>query len=130
MTLMTAFRIVTMVTVIALVALMLYAGSPTDLWWWAGALPLGLWVIGPAAAPYLLAARRSRRWFSITMLLYLAASSSLSGVAYDAAFFRSSSSTAALVMVFVPLYQWLALALLLLICLGTAAWLTRRDKAA
>jgi hypothetical protein len=32
--------------------------------------------------------------------------------------------------VFVPLYQWLALALLLVVCRGTASWLRRQDKAA
>jgi hypothetical protein len=130
MTPMTAFRIVTVATALALVALLTYAGQPKDLSWWAGALPLALWVTGPVAAPYLLAARQSRRWFSIAMLLYFAASSIFSGVVYHDAFFRSKSSTAALVMVFVPIYQWFALALLLLICLGAAAWLTRRDKGA
>jgi hypothetical protein len=130
MTPMTAFRIFTVAAFLALVALIIYAGNPKDLWWWAEALPLALWVVGPAAAPYLLAARQSRRWFSIAMLLYFAASSIFSGLVYDDAFFRSKSSTAALVMVFVPIYQWFALALLLLICLGAAALLTKRDKAA
>ncbi len=52
------------------------------------------------------------------MFLYLAVSSIFSGFAYHDAFFRSKSSTAALTLVFIPLYQWLALALLLLLCLG------------
>jgi hypothetical protein len=69
-------------------------------------------------APCLIANRKSRRWFSVTMLLYLAVSSMFSGFAYYDAFFRSKSSTAALVLVFIPLYQWLAFALLLLLCLG------------
>jgi len=64
------------------------------------------------------------------MLLYFAASSIFSGLVYQDAFFQSKSSTAALAMVFVPIYQWFALALLLLICLGAAAWLTKREKAA
>jgi hypothetical protein len=130
MTPMTAFRILTVATALALVALMIYAGQPKELSWWAEALPLALWVAGPAAAPYLLAARQSRRWFSIAMSLYFAASSIFSGLVYHEAFFRSKSSTAALAMVFVPIYQWFALALLLFVCLGAAAWLTRRDKAA
>jgi uncharacterized Tic20 family protein len=130
MTLMTTFRSLTVATVLALVALMLYAGKPQALSWWAEASPLALWVIGPVAAPYLLAARRSRRWFAIALLVYFAVSTLFSGLAYLDAFFRPSSSTAALVLVFVPIYQWLALALLLVVCCGTASWLGRRDKAA
>jgi hypothetical protein len=52
------------------------------------------------------------------MFLYFVVSSIFSGLAYYDAFFRSKSSTAALVMVFIPLYQWLGLALLLFICFG------------
>src|ERR1700722_11374743 len=127
MTLMMAFRVFTAAAAIALSGLMLYVGQPTDLWWWAGALPFAVWVIGPTAAPYLLAVRQSRRWFRVAMLLYFMAASSFSGLVYYDAFFRSGSSTAALVLVFVPLYQWFALGLLLLICLA-ASWLIRRSK--
>ena len=52
------------------------------------------------------------------MFLYLAVSSIFSGFAYYDAFFLSKSSTAALTLFFIPLYQWLAIALLLLLCLG------------
>lgn len=52
------------------------------------------------------------------MFLYLTVSSIFSGFAYYDAFFRSKSSTAALTLVFIPFYQWLAIALLLLLCLG------------
>jgi uncharacterized membrane protein YgdD (TMEM256/DUF423 family) len=108
---------------------MFYVGEPGHLWWWAGALPLVLWVIAPAIAPYLIAARKSRRWFSIAMFLFLIASTIFSGVIYCDALLLSSSSTAALVMVFIPLYQWMALAFLLLICLGVTAWLARHGNA-
>jgi hypothetical protein len=57
------------------------------------------------------------------MFLYLAVSSIFSGFAYYDAFFRSKSSTAALTLVFIPFYQWLAIGLLLLLCLGI-----RRDR--
>jgi hypothetical protein len=83
-----------------------------------GGLPFALWVIGPAVVPCLIANHKSQQWFSITMFLYLAVSSIFSGFAYYDAFFRSKSSTAALTLVFIPLYQWLAIALLLLLCLG------------
>lgn len=126
---MTTFRILTAAAALAMIALLLHAGQPEELSWWPAALPLALWAVGPTLAPYLLAARQSQRWFSATMLLYFAASSILSGAAYGDAFFRSQSSTAALVMVFVPTYQWVALALLLFFC-RAAVRLTGRGKAA
>jgi hypothetical protein len=64
----------------------------------------------------MIANHKSRHWFSIAMFLYLAVSSIFSGFVYYDAFFRSKSSTAALVLVFIPLYQWLAIALLLFLC--------------
>lgn len=114
--LVSALRILSALVAFVLGALILYAGEPSVLRWWMVGLPLALWVIGPAVAPCLVANRRSRPWLSITMLLYLAVSSIVSGFAYDDAFFRSKSSTAALTLVFIPLYQWLALAPLLVVC--------------
>ena len=128
MTLMTGFRIVTVAVVFGLVALLLWVGQPANLWWWASALPTGAWVVGPAAVPYLLAAKWSRGWVSIVMFTYFAASSALSGLVYFDAFYRSRSSTAALVLVFIPLYQWCLLAVLLMGCWGVA-WLLRRATA-
>jgi hypothetical protein len=118
MTLITLLRIVGAFVAFASGALVFYAGKPSDPRWWIGGVPFALWVIGPAIVPCLIANHKSRRWFSVTMLLYLAVSSILSGFTYYDAFFRSKSSTAALVLVFIPLYQWLAFALLLLLCLG------------
>jgi hypothetical protein len=118
MTLITVLRILCALVAFVLGALVFYTGEPSNLRWWIGALPFALWVIGPAVAPCLIANHKSRQWFSITMFLYLAVSSIFSGFAYYDAFFRSKSSTAALTLVFIPFYQWLAIALLLLLCLG------------
>lgn len=113
---------------LALCALMLYAGEPNSLSWWAPALPFAAWIIGPAVAPFLIAKCKPRPWFYVTMLLYLIVSSTISGFVYFDAFFQSKASTAALVMVFIPLYQWVALAFLLLLCFGVAVWLSQRRK--
>lgn len=118
MTLITALCISCATVAFGLAALVFYAGEPGCPGWWIGALPFALWVIGPAVAPCLIANHKSRQWFSITMFLYFAVSSIFSGFAYYDAFFRSKSSTAALTLVFIPFYQWLAIALLLLLCLG------------
>ena len=118
MTLMAALRISCATVALGLAALVFYAGEPSRSGWWIEALPFALWVMGPEVVPCLIANRKSRLWFFITMFLYLAVSSIFSGFAYYDAFFRSKSSTAALTLVFIPFYQWLALALLLLLCLG------------
>lgn len=118
MTLIAVLRILCALVAFLLGALVVYAGEPSRPGWWIGALPFGLWVIGPAVAPCLIANHKSRPWFVITMLLYLAVSSIVSGFAYYDAFFRSKSSTAALTLVFVPFYQWLGIAFLLLLCSG------------
>jgi hypothetical protein len=125
---MTVFFGLSVVIAVALGGLMLYAGEPGQLWWWAGALPLALWVLGPAVAPYFIAARKTRRWFSIVMFLFLITSTIFSAFIYHDAFLLSGSSTAALVMVFVPLYQWTSLAFLMLICAGIGAWLARHGN--
>ncbi len=118
MTLITALCISCATAAFGLAALIVYAGEPSRPGWWIGALPFALWVIGPAVAPCLIANHKSRQWFSIMMFLYFAVSSIFSAFAYYDAFFRSKSSTAALTLVFIPFYQWLAIALLLLLCLG------------
>lgn len=117
MTLITVLRMLCALVAFVLGALVFYAGEPSHLRWWMGGLPFALWVIGPAVVPCLIANHKSQRWLSITMFLYLVVSSIFSGFAYYDAFFRSKSSTAALTLVFIPFYQWLAVALLLLLCL-------------
>ena len=112
---LTALKMLTLLVVAALIALMLYAGQPTSLFWWASALPFAAWIIGPAALPYVFAKRfRMHRWAAFAMLAFLAASSAWSGYIYYEAFFVSTSSTAALAFVFVPLWQWAALGLVAL----------------
>jgi hypothetical protein len=63
--------------------------------------------------PMASAAMAFRHDFSISRCFQRLLWSGLSG-----SFFRPTSSTAALVMVFVPIYQWLALTLLLVLCFG------------
>lgn len=93
-----------------LAALLLHVGNPRSIDWWWTAIPLGLWVIVPAVLPWLIARLRRRPGVALVMLIFLIASSLMSGIAYHGAFFRSTSSTAALVLIFVPLLQWVALA--------------------
>lgn len=115
-----ALRWFTIVAAGALIALMLYAGEPTKLWWWLLAIPFGAWIIGPAIVSYLFANRfKDISWLTYLMLAFLALSGAWSASVYYEAFFVSTSSTSALVMIFVPLYEWAELACLALLS-GTA----------
>ncbi|WP_260598317.1 hypothetical protein [Sphingomonas endolithica] len=124
-------RFLTIAIVGVLIALMLYAGEPAELWWWLLALPFGVWIVGPAVIPYFFARQcRTRRWFVHVMLALLTVSNAWSASIYYHAFFVSTSSTAALVMIFVPLYQWTSI-----VCLGVLGgvaiiWSNRRKSPA
>ena len=122
-----ALRILTGVVVLSLIGLLLYAGEPEETWWWLFAIPVSAWIIGPAVMPYF-AARRwaNRNWFVWTMLIFQVLSSGWVASVYYEAFFVSTSSTASLVLIFVPLYQWGALACAALLCLCAKLWLKRR----
>jgi hypothetical protein len=66
---------------------MLYAGEPDNLSWWVRVLPFAAWMIGPAVAPFLIARWQARQWLSVTIFLFLVASSAFSGLVYREAFF-------------------------------------------
>jgi len=110
---------------VGLVALMLHAGDPGNPDWWGYAAPFALWVCGPAIAPWLIARRWPRRIVVRAMVGFLLVSSALAALAYWDAFFRSTSSTAALVLVFVPLWQWLGLAAVAVVALVLASRTSR-----
>jgi hypothetical protein len=59
------------------------------------------------------------------MAAFLTVFAVLSTIAYHDAFFVSKSSTAALVMVMVPLYQWAALVIFGIVGTGLTVW---RDR--
>ena len=96
------------VVAFGLIALMIHTGDPSSSSWWLAAIPFALWIVGPAIVPYLLARRQRNRATSVAMLGFLVISTILSGIAYYQAILVSQSSTAALVFLFVPLYQWTA----------------------
>lgn len=107
---------------VGLIALMIHTGDPSSSSWWLAAIPFALWIVGPAVVPYLLARRRRDRLTSIAMIGFLVISTALSGIAYYQAIFVSESSTAALVFLFVPLYQWTAFLVVAGVILAATAW--------
>lgn len=114
------------IVVVALFGLMIHTGDPSSSSWWLAAIPFALWIAGPAVAPYLLARRRRNRVAVGAMLAFLIVSTSLSAIAYYQAIFVSTSSTAALVFLFIPLYQWTAFLVVAGVVLAVAAFARRR----
>lgn len=102
---------------IALIQLMV--GDPQTPSWWLLFLPFFLWTIAPIAIPL---AGRSTGWFVTSGVGLLAA---ISLYLYGQAMLGSDpSSTAALIFIFFPLYQWVGVAFVFLI-----DWLSRAGQA-
>ena len=119
-------RFLTVGTVLALVALLLHV-SNREAFWSLSTLAFAAWIIGPTVTAYVLARRfKHRTWFPYVMLAFLAGFAVLSTLAYYDAFFVSKSSTAGLVMVMVPFYQWAALVIIGTASAGVAVWHDRR----
>ncbi|MAF30036.1 MAG: hypothetical protein CMI50_16460 [Paracoccus sp.] len=102
-------RLAAIVAVVAIVGVCLNAGEPPEHWWWIFALPLMAWMVGPAIAAYAIAKRRPSLTRIATMGIYMAAFMLTSAVAYYDGLIAPQSSTAGLVTIFLPLYQWGAL---------------------
>jgi hypothetical protein len=97
---------------------MLYAGSPSELQWWSEMPIFGTWCL----FPYLVLILLSWRWASSTtaqVLLGVAAVVTTVPVPFvlHDAFVAHHSSTAALVFLFLPLYQFFVV-----VPLSLAAW--------
>lgn len=67
------------------------------------------------------------RWFVYLMIALLALSSTGAAFLYYQAFVISTPSTAALVVIFAPLYQWIALTIVGLLGGAVIAWHRSRD---
>lgn len=114
------------VVTVGLLTLMIHSGDPSSSSWWLAAIPFALWIAGPAVVPYLLARKRRNQTVVITMLGFLTLSTLLSAVAYYQAMFVSTSSTSALVFLFIPLYQWTAFLVVTGIVFAATAFARRR----
>ena len=92
----------------ALVGIMLRAGEPSDPSWWMLLIPFLGWCLAPIVVP-LSAARRS--WF-MTIGMALLCAVSLYIYLRDM-FGPGARSTSALIFLFLPIYQWVAVAVLI-----------------
>ena len=95
------------------------AGEPGDLWWWVVGLFFFVWMVAPIAVPLLV-------WFRdwlVTIGIGLIAAHGV--YAYERDMFGPGArSTSALIFVFLPIYQWAAV-LLLLVVAGASRRLIR-----
>ena len=123
-----ALGIIGIVVAVGLLGLMIHSGDPASSSWWLAAVPFAIWIVGPAVAPYLFARKRRDPRSSIAMLGFLVVSTALSAIAYHDAMFVSASSTAALVFLFVPLYQWTAFLVVAGVALAVAAFARRGGR--
>jgi hypothetical protein len=92
------------------------AGNSSELRWWLSEIPFFLWIVAPIAAAYLV------RWDSWLYTIGLAAIATYSLYIYERDMFGPGArSTSALIFVFLPLYQWAAVAMLVAV-----VWTIRR----
>ena len=101
---------------LALASIMVQAGEPTSLEWWALFIPFFAWSIAPLAVPLLLPLR------SWLIVLGTGAIAAHGWYTYEQQMFGPGArSTSGIVFVFLPIYQWLAVFILL-----TLAWAAKR----
>jgi drug/metabolite transporter (DMT)-like permease len=99
--------VVTVVVNLALLGLIASAADTSD-WFW---IPFAVWMLAPTVLPCALASvGRPRRWFALVMLVYCVGSALFAALAYFEALYRSESSTAGLIAIFLPIYQCVVLA--------------------
>lgn len=84
------------------------SGDPADPWWWVIDVPFFLWIVAPVATPLLL---RLNSWFLAAGAGAMAAHG-LYVYATDM-FGPGARSTSALIFIFLPLYQWVGAAVLI-----------------
>lgn len=85
----------------------LRAGEPWEIWWWALEIPFFLWIIAPIVTAYLL------RWENWLFAISLAAIAVYSLYVYERDMFGPGArSTSAIIFIWLPIYQWIAVGLL------------------
>jgi hypothetical protein len=98
--------------VIGVLVMSLRAGEPEKLWWWLGALIFVVWISSPVLGGLWLWRLLSRQGAKVLYLLLLAIIA-IAGFAlqWHTMFIGPSDAQNALILVFVPLYQWVAVGL-------------------
>jgi hypothetical protein len=99
---------------LAIAIMMIRVGEPTAFIWWIGALPFLAWCVAPVGAALF--------WSSWTVIAGTAMIAAWGLYEYNVGLFGPGArSTSGLVFVFLPIYQWIGIAVVLAII-----WLVRR----
>ncbi|HEU5286020.1 MAG TPA: hypothetical protein VFU20_05860 [Sphingomicrobium sp.] len=101
---------------LAVLTTMLQAGEPNAFWWWLLFFPFYAWWLAPVGLPLFYP------WPSWFITLPIGAMAAYSSHIYERDMFGPGArSTSALIFIFLPIYQWMAVGVLI-----GVAWLTRR----
>jgi len=93
------------------------AGDPGELWWWLLEIPFFLWIVAPIITAYLVG--RDNWLFTIG----LAAIAAYSLDIYERDMFGPGArSTSALIFIWLPIYQWVAVLILLAMIWSIRRW--------
>jgi ABC-type Na+ efflux pump permease subunit len=99
---------------LAIATMMIRVGEPTAFIWWIGALPFLAWCVAPVGAALF--------WRSWIAIVGTAAIAGWGWYEYNVGLFGPGArSTSGLLFLFVPIYQWMGIAVVL-----AASWLARR----
>ncbi len=92
---------------VALLAIMFSAGSPDEALWWVAVLPFLAWTVAPLAVTAFVI-RLQTSFGVVTMSTGLMAVAVVSGIyVYVSSMFgEGARSTSALILLFLPIYQW------------------------
>lgn len=91
---------------LAVATVMIKAGEPTEFWWWFISIPFFLWCLAPVVLPL-----SHPSWIVAFGVGVMAAFSSY--VYVTDMFGPGARSTSALIFIFLPIYQWIAVGALL-----------------
>lgn len=107
---------------LAVLVLGLAAGEPSEAAWWLGAVVFLGWVASPIIGGFLIArALRNKHAFWIAFILIVLIAAVGFADQWYVMFVGPSDAQNALIMIFVPLYQWLAVA-----CALAVSWVLGR----
>ncbi|WP_114521547.1 hypothetical protein [Altererythrobacter sp. ZODW24] len=103
-------KIVLVLYVLANIVIALKSGEPTQIWWWLGEIFFLAWIISPIA--FLCISKMAPTFFTVGAVII-----GMWGIItyWQDMFGPGARSTSALILLFLPIYQWAAVGVLALI---------------
>lgn len=104
-------RVAAAVYVLAVVVVIFRAGQPGDSAWWPSGILFGVWIASPVVTALWLARFVKGIVHSLYLVVVAAIASFGFYVQWRVMFIDPSDAQSALILVFAPLYQWVAVAI-------------------